>query len=59
MLRGVVQTFSIGSKLITLSLGYKSATAICYDVEKEEWSEEPFEVTEDRIRFSCTIVPKM
>ena len=54
-LNSFVQSFSIGSKLITL--GYDSATAICYDVEKDEWSEEPFEITGKTSSFSCTAVP--
>ena len=52
-----VQAFSIGSKLI--ALGHDSATAVCYDVEKEEWSEESCGVTENINHFGCTAVPKM
>ena len=54
-----LQTFSIGSKFVTF--GYNSSTALCYDVEKNEWSEEPFEATYDYDigRYSCTLVPKM
>ena len=53
----IVETFVIGSKFFTL--GNRSATAVCYDVERSEWSEEPFEVTEDRTCFGCAVVPKM
>ena len=56
-LSNIVQTLSIGSKLITL--GHSSETAICYDVEKDEWTEERLDVTEDRYFFGCTVVPKM
>ena len=52
-----VQTFCIGSKLITL--GDNSSTAMFYDVEKEEWSEEQLGVTEDIAYFGCTTVPMM
>ena len=55
-LSNIVQTFSIGSKLITL--GHGSPTYICYDVENNEWSEEPFQVTEDLYHFGCALVPK-
>ena len=51
-----VQTFSIGSKLITLS--NRSHTAVSYDVEKHECSEEPFKIAEDLTHFGCTLVPK-
>ena len=53
----VLQTFSVGSKLITF--GYQSATALCYDVEKEEWSEEPFVINKNTNGLFCTVVPKM
>ena len=53
----IVETFVIGSKIFTL--GNRSAIAVCYDVERGEWSEEPFEVTEDRTCFGCAVVPKM
>ena len=51
------QTFSIGKQLIVL--GNRSKTAVCYDVEKDEWSEVAFKVTGDISYFSCVIVPKM
>ena len=54
---GCVETFSIGSKLIRPR--NESATFICYDVENEEWSVEPFEVAFGTKGFSCTVVPKM
>ena len=52
-----IQSFSIGSKLITI--GNRSATAFCFDIEKDEWSEVPFEATEDIAAFGCVVVPKM
>ena len=53
----IAETFAIGSKIFTLA--NLSATVICYDAEKGEWSEEPFEITEDRSYFGCAVVPKM
>ena len=51
------QSFSIGKKLIII--GSWSSTALCYDVEKDEFSEEPFEVTKDILGFSCTVAPQI
>ena len=51
------KTFSVGSKFIAVKS--ESSTAVCFDVEKDEWSEEPFEVTKTIWGFGCTVVPKM
>ena len=48
-------TFSIGNKIVIIS--YNSSTALCYDVEKDEWSKEIFNLTKDRSFFGCTLVP--
>ena len=53
----MLQTFVAGNKLVTL--GSYSSIALCYDVEKNEWSEEPFEATKNMDVFSCTLLPKM
>ena len=49
--------FLIGSKLITL-FG-NSKTVRCYDVEKDEWSEETFDITKSLYCFSSTIIPQI
>ena len=48
---------SIGSKLVRF--GYWSNTALYYDVEMNEWSEESFKVNKDRHSFGCTVVPQV
>ena len=35
----------------------KKSSVVCYDVDKNEWSEEPFAVTESLKGFSCIKVP--
>ena len=56
-LRNVANTFSIGNKLITI--GNSSSTALYYDVEKDEWSEETFNFTKYKSVFSCTLIPQI
>ena len=56
-LRFVANTFSIGNKLITI--GYKSSTALYYDVEKDEWSEETFNLTNNKSFFSSISIPQI
>ena len=53
----IFETFCIGSKFIILR--GDSAAAICYDVEKDEWSEEQLRATQNIICLGCTVVPKM
>ena len=50
-------TFSIGNKLVTI--GNNSSTVLHYDVEKDEWSEETFNLTRGRSFFSCTFIPQI
>ena len=52
-------TFKLNRRGKIVKLGHESATAVCCDVENEEWSEVPFAVTENRHRFSCIVVPKI
>ena len=49
------KAISIGSKIIA----FQNTTSLvfCYDVEKEEWSEESCEVTQDLRYFSCVKLP--
>ena len=56
-LRYVAQTFSIESKLVVI--GKDSLTALCYDVEKDEWSEEKFDATKDKLHFSSVLIPQI
>ena len=46
---------SIGDKILVFEENSSSVT--CYDVYKNEWSEESCEVTEDLLDFSCTKLP--
>ena len=46
---------SIGSKIFAFQ--NKQPVAICYDVDKNKWSEEKCEVTNNLINFSCVKVP--
>ena len=50
-------TFAIGNKLITIS--YYSPTALYYDVENDEWSDETFNLTKDNYVFRGTILPQI
>ena len=56
-LHDYTSSFSIGNKVIIL--GNCSSTALCYDVDKDEFYEEPFEVTKSRYAFSCTVLPQL
>ena len=56
-LANIANTSSIGNKFVSIS--YESSTALCYDVEKDEWSEETFDVTKKRRNFCCALTPKM
>ena len=56
-LRNLANTFSIGSKLVTI--GRISSTAIFYDVEKDEWFEEAFDLTKSNFGFSSTLIPQI
>ena len=47
---------SVGKRICVLLNG--TATAHCYDVEKDEWSEEFFPATENLCDFSCVTFPR-
>ena len=49
------KSVSIGKKIMIFQEAM--STVICYDVDKDEWSEESCEVTKDLIDFSCTKLP--
>ena len=49
--------FSIGSRFVALS--DFSKTALWYDVENDEWSEETCEVSEHLEQFSCAKIPQL
>ena len=47
------KSISIGNKVIVISTG----STLCYDIDKETWVEEPFEITKNFNAFSCVKVP--
>ena len=51
----VANTFSFRNKLITI--GRKLSTVLYYDVEKDEWSEEIFNLTNYKYCFGSTFIP--
>ena len=53
----VRMSLSVGNKLVILGCR-DSATALCYDAEKEEWSEELNQITQNMGGFSCCAVPE-
>ena len=53
----VCNVFSIGSKIVMI--GGLSATALCYDVIDDVWSEEPFDATENVSDFRCAVIPQL
>ena len=53
----VADSFSIGCKLV--SICHSLSKALCYDVEKDEWSAEPFDATRDKFGFRCTLIHVM
>ena len=49
------KSLAVGNKIVVfLDL---SPYVVCYDVDKDEWSEEPCELTEDLDGFSCAKLP--
>ena len=52
-----VQSASIGSRIVVFCEG--ATTVACYDLEKEEWSEQASEVFCNLWSFSCTAVPRI
>ena len=49
------KSVAIGNRIIVFK--YVISTLLCYDVDKDEWSEESFELTEDLDGFSCAKLP--
>ena len=49
------EVIAIGSKIIVF--GSNKNSVLCYDVEKDEWSQEPCDVTKSMSGFSCVKVP--
>ena len=46
---------SIGNKIVILQ--NETSSIICYDVNKDEWSQKPCELTKDLEDFSCLKLP--
>ena len=51
------QAVSIGNKIVAYQ--HDIQTCSCYDIEKDEWSEEEFELTRNLKYFSCVKVPQL
>ena len=51
------EAISIGNKIIVYD--YRVKYFSCYDMEKDEWSEEEFELTRNLQYFSCVKVPQL
>ena len=49
------QAISIGSKIVAFQ--DEESSLFCFDVDKDEWSEEYFEVTKNLGNFSCVKLP--
>ena len=56
-LYNIFQSVIIGNKIIMF--GHRSSTALCYDVNKNEWTEKPFKATKYSSFSSCVLVPKI
>ena len=50
------EAISIGNKIVVYH--YKAQTCSFYDIKKDEWSEEDFELTKNLSHFSCVKVPQ-
>ena len=48
---------SIGCKILIFR--EKSTNVACYDLDKDDWSEETFEVTKNIVSFLCLKIPKI
>ena len=57
-LNNIAGSFCIEGKFVLLG-NWWSSTALCYDVDKDEWSEEPFEATRNTAGYGCSLVPRM
>ena len=51
----LTKAIAIGNKILVFQ--DNKATVLCYDVDKNEWSEEPCEVTKHLQDFSCVKLP--
>ena len=49
------KSVAIGNKIVVFQ--ENRTTILCYDVDKDEWSEESCEVTKDLSNFSCVKLP--
>ena len=49
------KSVAIGNKIVVFQ--ENRSTKLCYDVDKDEWSEESCEVTKDLSNFSCVKLP--
>ena len=50
------KSLSVGSKIFIFNI-FEYSPVVIYDVNKDEWSEEPCETTENFHRYSCAKVP--
>ena len=53
------EVISIGSKLVVVICDFFCGTIMVYDVENDEWSEEPFEVSGVLLGSSCAKLPQL
>ena len=51
----LTKTSSIGNQILVFQ--DNTATLLCYDIYKNEWSDESFEITEDIEEYSCVKLP--
>ena len=49
------KALSVGNKIVIFQ--EKKSSVICYDINKDEWSEEPCELTKNLESFSCLKLP--
>ena len=50
-----VEAIPVGNKIVVFQ--HYEPLLLCYDVDKDKWSEEPCDVTNHRSHFSCVKVP--
>ena len=51
------KAMSIGNKIMTFQ--ENKSSVVCYDVDKDEWSEESCDATKDLNDFSLTKIPRI
>ena len=49
------KAISIGNRIVAIQ--HDGSSTFCYDVDKDEWSEEPGPVAEELIGFTCVKIP--